>query len=62
MKRGERIMTVQVFRKDTKELRTTLHNVLKIEENSIEEMCVLNKNGVYMNLGKDHYILKVVSE
>ena len=55
-------MTVQVFKRDTNELRTTFHNVLKIEENSIEEMCVLNKNGVYMNLGKDHYILKVVSE
>ena len=55
-------MTVQVFKRDTNELRTTLHNVLKIEENSLGEFCILNKNGVSMNLGKDHYILKVVSE
>ena len=55
-------MTVQVFKRDTNELRTTLHSVQHIEENSLGEFCILCKNGVSMNLGKDHYILKVVSE
>ena len=53
------MMVVCVFKKDTKELRTTLHNVTQIKENSFGEMCILNKNGVWMNIGKDLYILKV---
>lgn len=53
-------MTVQIFKKDTKELRTTLYNVVSVSRKKDGEIVISKENGITLNLGKDLYEMRLV--